>query len=354
MSRRARRKAFKAGLAPGTLVYVGERKTERVGIQIIEYRDDQLREREAAEVEECLAARDSEGVSWINVYGLHDVEVIEKLGRHFGIHPLVLEDLLNVDQRPKAEDYGDYLFFVLRMLAWNEDAARVEEEQVAIVLGERWVLSFQERPGDILGPLRERIRSGKGRLRARGPDYLAYAIIDAVVDHYFVVLERFGERLDAIEEELLDSVERSTVHGIHRMKRELLYLRKSVWPLREVLGAILRDESRLVTEETKIFLRDVYDHTIHVIDTVETYRDITAGMLDTYLTAVNNRMSEVMKVLTIIATIFIPLTFLAGVYGMNFEHMPELEWPWAYPAVLLAMLAVGIGMAFWFRRRGWF
>ncbi len=354
MSRRIRRKALKAGMAPGSLVYLGERKAEAVHIHLIEYSPETFDERDVTDPAECGPPRDREGVRWVNVDGLHEVSVVERLGQDYGLHPLVLEDLVNVDQRPKMEDYEDYIFFVLRMLTWNDARSRLEEEQIGLVLGSSWVLSFQERPGDVLEPVRERLRGGKGRIRSRRADYLAYALIDSVVDHYFVVLERLGERIDDLEAELIDQPKPEVVRSIYRLKRELLHLRKSVWPLREVLSSLLRDENRLVGRETRIFLRDVYDHTIQVIDTVETYRDIAAGMLDTYLTSVNNRMSEVMKVLTIIATIFIPLTFIAGVYGMNFEHMPELPQPWAYPAVLGVMAAVALCMLYYFRRKGWF
>lgn len=354
MTRIFRHKAQKAGMAPGTLLYLGERKAERVRIHLIRYSPDSLEEREDADLAELLAERDVEGVNWINVVGLHEVPVVERLGRHFGLHHLVQEDILNVQQRPKLEDYEDYIFVVLRMLSWDEARGLIDEEQLGLVLGRGWVLSLQEREGDVLDPLRARIRAGKGRLRQWAADYLAYAIIDSVVDSYFVVLERLGERMDALEGELVTAPTQSTVRQIYRLKRELLYLRKAVWPLREVLHVLLRDDVKLVSAETEVYLRDVYDHTIHVIDTVETYRDIAGGMMDTYLTAVNNRMSEVMKVLTVIATIFIPLTFLAGVYGMNFEHMPELEWPWAYPAILAVMAGAALGMLYAFRRRGWF
>lgn len=353
MTRHLTSRSRKAGLPPGALVYVGKPPVEPVRIRIIDYTPEKLEEREVTDAESCFPYRDSPGTAWVDVYGVHDVALTEALGRHFGLHPLVMEDLLNSSQRPKMEDYDGYLFFILRMLTWREPEGRIGEEQVALVLGDRWVLSFQERPGDILDPLRERMRSAKGRLRERGPDYLAYAIIDSIVDHYFVVLEHVGERLDAVEEKLIADPRPETIRRLHGLKRELLHLRRSVWPLREVLNALLRDESPLVKAETKVYLRDVYDHTIHVIDTLETYRDIAAGLLDVYLTSLNNRMGEVMKVLTIIATIFIPLTFVAGVYGMNFEFMPELEWAWAYPAVLSVMLAMGLGMLVYFRRRGW-
>ncbi len=343
----------KPGAAPGTLVYTGERAGEPVQIRLIDYRGEAFDERHPATVEECLPFKEKPTVTWLNIDGLHEVEVVERIGRHFGLHPLVLEDLVHAGQRPKMEEYDSYLFFVLRVLTWDEAAHRLAEEQLSLILGENFVLSFQERPGDVFDPVRERIRGGKGRLRERGPDYLAYALIDAIVDHYFVVLERLGERIDELEQELIDDPVPSTLHEIYRVKRELLFLRKAVWPLREVLSGLQRLESPVVAEETRFFIRDVYDHTIQVIDTGETFRDMAAGMLDTYLSSLSNRMNEVMKVLTIIATIFIPLTFIAGVYGMNFERMPELGWAWGYPAALLVMLVIGGVMLAFFRRKGW-
>lgn len=343
----------KPGAAPGTLVYTGERADEPVQIRLIDYRGEKVDERYPATVEECLPFKQKPSVTWLNVDGLHDVGVVERIGRPFGLHPLVLEDVLHTGQRPKIEEFEHYLFLVLRVLTWDDAAHRVAEEQLSLILGENFVLSFQERPGDVFDPVRERIRAGKGRLRERGPDYLAYALVDAIVDHYFVVLERLGERVEDLEQQLIDEPGPSTLQEIHRLKRELLFLRKSVWPLREVLSTLQRLDSPLVADETGIFIRDVYDHTIQVIDTGETFRDMASGMLDTYLSSVSNRMNEVMKVLTMMATIFIPITFIAGVYGMNFERMPELGWPWAYPAALGLMLAVAAGMVVYFRRKGW-
>lgn len=351
-TRRTRSKK-KPGAAPGTLVFTGESRAGEVGLRLIDYRDGELEERYPATVEECLPFKSRPTVTWLNLDGLHDVAVIGRIGEEFGLHPLVVEDLLHAGQRPKLEEFDAYLFLVLRALTWDEERNEVAEEQLGLILGENFVLSFQERPGDVFDPVRERIRGGKGRLRQRGPDYLAYALMDAIVDHYFIVLERLGERIDDLEQDLIDEPGPPTLHKIYRLKRELLFLRKSVWPLREVLATLQRNESGLVSDETKVFVRDVYDHTIQVIDTAETFRDMAAGMLDTYLSSISNRMNEVMKVLTIIATIFIPITFVAGLYGMNFERMPELDWPWAYPAVLVLMLLMGGGMLVYFRRKGW-
>ena len=353
MSRRIARKAQKLGQAPGTLVHVGERKVERVRLRVIDYDAGRLEERELEGAEEAFPLRDSATVSWLNVDGLHDVELIRRIGDHFGLHPLVLEDVVNTSQRPKAEEHEDYLFLVLRMLTWDAARSSAVDEQFSIVLGGSWVLTFQERYGDVFDPLRERLRAGKGRARGRGADYLAYAVIDSVVDHYFSVLERLGDRVDALEEEVVTEPDPETLRGVYALRRDLLFVRRSVWPAREVLSSLLREEGTFWRPETRPFLRDVYDHTVQVIDTAETFRDVTGGLLDTYLSSVSNRMNEVMKVLTIMATIFIPLTFIAGIYGMNFERMPELGWRWGYPTALALMAVVAAGMLVYFRRKDW-
>jgi magnesium transporter len=343
----------KVGLPPGTLVHIGERKTEEVKITIIDYDEKELQEKEAKKVEECFPFKDKPTVTWVNIDGLQKVQTIEKIGVHFGIHPLVLEDILHTGQRPKAEDLGDYLFIVLKMLYHNEREDAMVGEQVSLLLGPNYVISFQEREGDIFNPIRERIRNSKGHIRKGGADYLAYALLDAIVDHYFVILEKLGEKIESLEEELVTNPRSEILQAIHILKRDLIFLRKSVWPLREVISGLEREGSPLITEPTGIYLRDVYDHTIQVIDTIETYRDMVSGMLDIYLSSLSNRMNEVMKVLTIIATIFIPLTFIAGIYGMNFKFMPELEWHWGYPTALIVMLMVVGFMVMYFRRKRW-
>jgi magnesium transporter len=353
VSKLIRRRKNKAGLPPGTPVFVGERKTEATRITILDYDEARFEEKEVQTVEECSSCKDSATVSWINVDGVHDIDAIGKLADTFEIHPLTLEDIVNTQQRPKLEDYEKYLFFVLRMLIYDDATHEIQTEQISLVLGPNYVISFQEKQGDIFDPIRERIRTGKGRIRKLGPDYLAYSLIDAIVDHYFLILEKSGERIEELEENVVMTPQPATLHEIHRMKREMILLRRSVWPLREVIGALEREESPLVAKSTRPFLRDLYDHTIQVIDTVETYRDMLSGMHDTYLSSISNRMNEIMKVLTIIATIFIPLTFIAGVYGMNFAFMPELKWRWAYFAVLGIMAVVAAGMLAYFRRKKW-
>jgi magnesium transporter len=344
----------KAGQAPGTLVHVGERKHSVPQISVWDYDAQRLEERETTTVDECVVFAERPTVTWMNVSGIHDIELLRRIGECYGIHPLALEDVLDTDQRPKIEDYGDYFFVVLKMLYPNGDAPdEIIAEQVSLVVGNNFVISFQEDHSDVFGSVRERIRHDKGRLRKEGADYLAYSLIDAIVDQYFVILERLGERVEDVEEEMVTSPGIETIRNIHELRTEMLFLRRSVWPLREVAAAMARAESPLIRAGTVVYLRDLYDHTIQVIDTIETLRDMISGMLDIYLSSISNRMNEVMKVLTIIATIFIPLTFVVGLYGMNFKHMPELQSPWGYPAVLLGMAIIAGGMLAHFRRRGW-
>lgn len=344
----------KAGLPPGTLIHIGEHKTEKVRITIIEYNGENFQEREIADISEYRPSKDTSSVTWINVDGLHQVEIIEKIGEIFHLHPLILEDIVNTEQFPKMEDHGDYLFIVLKMLYNDDKMNGINVEQVSLCLGPNFVLSFQEEKGrDVFNPVRERIRSGKGRIRKLGSDYLAYSLIDAIVDNYFVILERIGEKIEIIEEQVVKDPAQTVLHEIHRLKREMIFLRKSVWPLREVINSMDRGETCLIHESMHFYLRDLYDHTIRVIETIETFRDIISGMLDIYLSSISNRINAVMKVLTIIATIFMPLTFIAGLYGMNFRYMPELEWRYGYFVVLLFMAAIGVSMLVYFRVKKW-
>jgi magnesium transporter len=343
----------KAGLAPGTVVYVGEKKSGEVKIRIIDYDEANFEEKEAKEVEECFPFKDKPTVTWINIDGVHRVDVVEKIGKHFDLHPLVLEDLVNTEQRPKMEDFLDYIFIVLRMLDYDDKTDEVKGEQLSLVLGPNWVITFQENEGDVFDLVRERIRSDKGRIRKMGADYLLYALVDVVVDNYFLILEKMGENIEEIEDKLVANPAPETLQSIHNLKRQMIFLRRSVWPLREAINRLERWESPLINKSTDIYLRDVYDHTIQVIDAIETFRDMLSGMLDIYLSSVSNRMNEVMKVLTIIATIFIPLTLVVGLYGMNFKYMPELEWVWGYPLVLFVMLIIGVTMVIYFRRKRW-
>ncbi|MFW6145919.1 MAG: magnesium/cobalt transporter CorA [Planctomycetota bacterium] len=353
MRKLIRSQSTKRGLPPGTPVFVGERRAETPAITLIDYDASELHERRVDGVDACLPFKDTSTITWINVDGLHDADLVQALCEGFAIHPLVQEDILNTAQRPKCEDYDDYLYIVLKMLRWDADRDEILAEQVSVILGRGVVLSFQERPGDVFDPVRERLRGGKGRVRTSGADYLAYTLLDAVVDGYFAVLEHVGDTLEAIEAELVDHSSPETLRTIHRLKRESLMLHKSVWPLREVVAGMDRTDSDLVNQATHLYLRDVQDHAMQVVDTVATFRDMLTGMLDTYLSSLSNRTNDVMKVLTIIATIFIPLTFIAGIYGMNFQHMPELRHPWAYPAVLGVMATVAGAMLVYFRRKRW-
>ncbi len=348
-----RRASNKVGLPPGTLVHIGEKRTEKVKITIIDYDETQFQEKEVETIEECFPFKDKPTVTWINIDGIHEMEIIEKIGKHFEIHPLVLEDIMNSGQQPKMEDLEQYIFVILKMLLYDEEAKEIKPEQVSLILGSNFVITFQEREGDVFDPIRDRIRKEKGRIRKMKADYLAYSLIDTIVDYYFVVLEKLGEWIEDLEEELVTNPTHETLQVIHTLKRELIFLRRSVWPLREAVMSLERGESVLIHESTNIYLRDVYDHTIQVIDTIETFRDMVSGMLDVYLSSLSNRMNEVMKVLTIIATIFIPLTFVAGIYGMNFKYIPELEWHWGYAASLILMGIIALVMVLYFRNKRW-
>jgi magnesium transporter len=354
MRKPIKRRSKKAGLPPGTLVHIGEKKVGELKITLIDYDETQFQEREFKTVEQCFPFRDKPTVTWINVEGVHEVEVVEKLGDCFELHSLVLEDILNTDQRPKMEVYGDYLYIVLKMLYGNDPNYSVESEQVSLILGSNFVISFQEgREGDVFDPVRERIRSGKGQIRKMGSDYLAYSLIDTIVDNYFLILENLGEKIELVEEALMTHPTTATIQEIQKFKNVMIFLRRVVWPLREVVSGLGRKESPLIKETTEIYLRDVYDHTVQVMDTIEVYREMLSGMVDIYLSSVSNRLNSVMKVLTIIATIFMPLTFIAGIYGMNFKYMPELEWRWGYAAVWIIVIIIGVSMLIYFKKKKW-
>ncbi len=353
MPRIFRRQTRTVGLPPGSLVHVGAKRLEKTRITVFDFNARKFQEKVVKKVEEAFPFRDTTTVTWINVDGVHESDIIRKIGEHFRIHPLVLEDIMDTGQRPKMEDFGSYIYFVVRMARPDRKNEEDRFEQISLILGRNFVISFQEDVGDVFDPVRERIRQGKGRIRKMGADYLAYCLIDAVVDGYFSVLDKQGEEIETLEDQLLVKPEPPTMHRIHRLKREMIFMRKSVWPLREVINGLERTESRLFKPSTSVFLRDVYDHTVQVMDTIETYRDILSGMLDTYLSSVSNRMNEVMKVLTIIATIFIPLTFIVGIYGMNFDYIPEIKWHYGYFATWAVMITVALFMVAFFRRKRW-
>jgi magnesium transporter len=353
MPRLPRRRTKKTGLPSGTLVYTGEKKDETVSIHVIDFDEATFVETELTAVEACIPYKNKPTVTWINVDGVHNVTMLEKLGDCFGLHRLVMEDITNTDQRPKTEDYGEYLYIVLKMLSSGKDNGIVTE-QLSIIVGANFVLSFQEGlEGDVFNLIRDHLRSGKGRVRKMGADYLAYSLLDAVVDNYFVILEKFGDRIELLESELIEKPARGTVQKIYQLKRELIFLHNAVWPLREAVNSLGKHESPLVKDSTVPYIRDVYDHVIHVIDSVDIYREMITGMLDMYLSSISNRLNEVMKVLTAISLIFMPLTFIVGLYGMNFKYMPELEWHYGYPAVVLLMLVIGVVMYFYFKRKKW-
>jgi magnesium transporter len=341
------------GLPPGTIVHVGEERSEKIKLSVISYDEVNFQEQEVDAVEKAVAFRKKGSVMWLNVDGVHKPEIIEQVGRSFGVHPLVLEDIADTGQRPKMEDFDDYIFVTLKMFRFGKKEKEIKTEQISLVLGNGFVVSFQEAEGDVFDPIRERLRNNKGRVRKAGADYLVYALMDAVVDNYFLIMEKLGETIEEIEDKLVINPTSETVQKIHGLKRQLIFLRKSVWPLREVISRLERSESPLILKSTFVYLRDVYDHTIQVMDSVDTFRDTLSGMLDIYLSSVSNRMNEVMKVLTVIATIFIPLTFIAGIYGMNFKDMPELGQAWGYPTTLLLMLAIALVMVIYFRRKKW-
>ena len=347
-------KAKEVGLPPGSLVHVGKQKVDKPSISLVDYFQDYFDTRTDITIEEATASKETETISWINLSGIHDTSLIEMFGQKFGIHNLALEDILNTQHRPKVEEMEGFSLIILKMLFFVDETQSIEAEQISIVLAPKYVLTFQEREGDVFDGVRGRLQRSNGRIRQRGTDYLAYALIDSIVDSYFHILEKVGDNLTQLEEDLLINPEQSTLGRVHHYKHQLMLLRKSVWPLRDVIGELYKEESPMIREDTQVFLRDLYDHTIQVLDTVEIFRDTVSGLQDLYMSAVGNRMNEIMKVLTIMASIFIPLTFIAGIYGMNFEYIPELKWRWGYFAIWGVMLGCVAGMVLYFRSKKWF
>lgn len=330
-------------------------------IVLIDYNEDKAMRQELETPEECTAYLDTVSVSWVDVKGLGSEDILQRLGAVFNLHPLVLEDVVNVPQRPKVEEHGDQLLIIARMVTLREDDSTFESEQVSLILGKHYLLTVQEEPRyDCFGPIRERIRTAKGAIRKSGPDYLAYALIDSIIDGFFPVLEAYGEQLEALEDEVVANPNRATLQKIHDIKRELLTLRRAIWPQRDAINALIRDGSELLSNEVLVYLRDCYDHAIQVLDMVETYREVASSLMDVYLSSVSNRMNEIMKFLTVISAIFIPLTFIAGVYGMNFNaeksplNMPELNWYFGYPLCLGLMGAIALSLVYVFWSKGWF
>ncbi|MBD3332422.1 magnesium/cobalt transporter CorA [candidate division GN15 bacterium] len=359
MARLYGRDSRKKGMMPGSVVYVGKERTEPIDITVTDYTANELRDVTVENVEDVFGFRDSDSISWINVSGIHDAVVVQKIGEHFGIHPLVLEDIVNAGHRPKFEDGTDYLFAIIKMLDFTGSDDTLTSEQVSVVWGESWVITFQELPGDVLDSVRQRLRRTIPRVRFMDSDYLAYALLDTIVDHYFMVLEQLGERIELLEDDIAERPAESSLATIREIKHQLVFMRKVIWPLREAVAGLDRTESRLLHSATRPYLRDLYEHVIQVIDTVETFRDMVGGLLDLYHTGVSNRMNEIMKVLTIFASIFIPLGFLAGVYGMNFDtgisdlNMPELTLPFGYILFWGIAIAIAGGLLWYFRRQKW-
>jgi magnesium transporter len=344
------------GSSPGSLVLNSPRRAPEVQMQTFEFSPDYFQEDPKASLEKVLGLKNGPRQSWINIDGLHDVDLIQKIGTDFEIHSLNLEDILDPTSRPKIDEMEDYIFMSFKMISFGKKSGNGEkliQEQVSLILGKNWVLSFQEIPGDSFEPVRERLRSGKGRMRRMGADYFAYALVDAAVDYYFVAVESIGERLDAIDKKVLDSPSPATLKQIHSLKNDLIKVRKAIWPLRDVISSLERNESKLVNPETLIFIRDLHDHIVQLIEAVETYRDLVGGLFDIYLSSQSNRTNEIIRVLTVTTSTFIPLTFIVGVYGMNFKFFPELEWHYGYHFVWILMIAVAVGMVSFFRKRGW-
>lgn len=338
------------GAPPGTLFYNGERNTERIKISLIEYNEAEFFEQEFFDLSECFSHVKPNLVKWINIDGIHKTELIETIGKHYNIHPLTLEDIVHIDQRPKFEDYENYVVAIMKMINYTNE---VTSEQISIVLLDNTVVSFQEHSGDAFEIIRNRLRQAKGRIRKCGADYLAYALMDAVVDCYFHAIERIGDKVEEIEEDIIQNTNKDSLIELYRLKREMIYLRKQVWPLRDMISNMVRSETNLINRSTDIYLRDLQDHVTRIIDTVETYRDLLSGIMDVYLSTNSNKMNEVMKVLTIMSSVFIPVTFIAGVYGMNFDFMPELHSKYGYIITWVVMISVMLGLLFYFKRKKW-
>ena len=341
----------KTGMPPGSLVHIGDIHETRPRISVTHYNKSLYEQYETASIKELMQKMTDDSITWVNIEGLQNIEFIDAIGKEFKIHPLVLEDIVNTNQRPKFEDHGEYQYIVLKNITSKD--SNIIFEQVSLLLLENVVFTFREHRDDLFSPINQRIKNTKNRFRKQGTDYLCYALLDTVVDQNFIVQDILDELIDATEEELLDSPDQTTLQKIHKIKRDLIYIRRNITPLRDLINAILRNESDLLNENTQIYFRDVYDHILRISETIELQRDMTFGLLDMYQNHMSNKMNEIMKVLTIFASIFIPLTFLAGIYGMNFEYMPELKWRYAYPVLWMIFIVVGIGLLIFFRKKKW-
>lgn len=353
MARFRFRHSKKSGLPPGSLVFTGEDKTEPVSISVIDYDAETVKAFSVETLSDVQPLRGTPTTTWIDIDGVHDVALLEEVGQRFDIHPLVLEDIANIRQRPKAEVFDDYLFIVLPMHSMNADTGLMESEQMSLLVGPHWLISFKENPGDVFDPIRTRLHEHLGRISSKGSDYLAYTMLDIIVDNYFLVLEAFSDQVETLEEHVLEGEIETIQLQANGLRRELIHLRRTIWPVRELVSLLERSESSLLSKAIRPYLRDVYDHTVQIIDIVESTRDVLSGLMDLYMTSLSNRMNEIMKFLTIIGTIFIPLTFIAGVYGMNFKYMPELDHTYGYPAVWAIMIMIAVGLIFYFKKRKW-
>ena len=347
------KRSQKAGLPPGTLMHIGEKRTEKTKFTILRYSEKDFIINETDDVDKVCTKRDASTISWINVEGIDDVEVLKKMGEYYGIHPLVLEDILTTDQRPKIEIYDSYICIIARMLHVGEFSKDASYEQISIILGSDYVISFTESQFSLFKPIQDRIRNNVDRIRKMCADYLAYTLLDFIVDNYFSMLEILDEKIEQVEENLVMKPTDDYLRTIHLLKRQMIIMHKSIWPLREVVGTLDRGSTPLISEALLIYARDLHDHVIQCMDSVDTMRDILSSLLDIYLSSVSKKMNEIMKVLTIISTIFIPLTFIVGIYGMNFEHMPELGLTWSYPLLWIIMLSIAGAMVYIFKKKKW-
>ena len=344
----------KSGMPPGSLFHIGELPVGDVTVRALRYTETELEEFPVTDRDSLMLLKEKEGVIWVQVDGVHQPDKIAAIGEAFSLHSLTLEDILNTGQRPKMEEFEDYLFLIGKILTFEDATGMVREKHFCIVLMQHLVLSFHESGANIFGAVEQRIRKAAGKIRKKTADYLAYALFDSMVDNYFLVLEAIGAQIEEVEDEILETPSRDSLERLHLLKRELTILRKSVWPVREVTNSLVRSDVYFVQEDSLKYFMDIYDHTLQIIETIEAFRDVTSSLYDMYLSSVSHRMNQVMKVLTVIATIFIPLTFIVGIYGMNFRYMPELTWHWGYFTTLAIMAILGIGMALYFKKKDWF
>lgn len=343
----------KVGLPPGSLIHIGKKRTGNLVIELFTYNEQHYHEKVLNPIDECLSFDDKLNTNWLNIDGIHQIDVIEKIGKKFNLHPLLLEDILNTEHRPKLEDHEEYLFFTLKMLNYDNDNNEIKYEQISFILGSNYVISLQETVGDVFDPIRKRIREGKGRVRKKNADYLLYLLIDAIVDNYFIILDQLESNSDSLEDKIFNHPSQKSLELIQQLKKNILFLRKSILPLREAIGILIKEDSKLIESKTNKYFSDTYDNILLIIDKLETYREITTNLMDIYVSGLSNKMNSIMRVLTIITTIFIPLTFIVGIYGMNFKFMPELEWKWGYPIVCFVMLVLSITMIFFFKKKKW-